>query len=296
MLAGSSLRRLAWRAQAGPWVVVIRLAAVLVMALGVAASAWIARGWEATVSHQREERLDRGAASRTTAIRDALGQYENVLRAERSLWLASARVSRGDFRRFADTLDLPQRYQGLQSLGWRSFVPRERLARFLARARADGTPDFDVHPPGSRPNYYVTLYNEPARLFRSTWGSDARATPSVLAAMEQARTSGQVTMSGQTTLAPDLARPPAQRPVAFELFVPVYENGAKLDTVAQRRARFLGWAYGAFRAQGFLEDALRSVQQSTGVELRDPAAGTGGPAAASPPASAPAARTCGPTP
>jgi CHASE1-domain containing sensor protein len=252
------------------------------MALGIAASAWIARGWEATVTRQREERLDRGAASRTTAIRDALGQYESVLRAERSLWLASTRVSRRDFRNFAATLDLPRRYEGLQSLGWHAFVPRERLARFLARARADGTPDFDIHPPGSRPNYYVTLYNEPAEDFRSTWGSDARATPSVLAAMERARESGQVTISGQTTLAPDLALPPARRPVAFELFVPVYRNGALPETVAERRASFLGWASGAFRAQGFLEDALRSVQPSTGVELRDPAAGTGVPAATFP--------------
>jgi CHASE1-domain containing sensor protein len=256
--------------------------AALVMALGIAASAWIAHGWEATVSRQRDERLDRGATSRTTAIRDALGQYENVLRAERSLWLASTRVSRRDFRNFAVTLDLPQRYRGLQSLGWRSFVPRERLAGFLAMARADGTPDFDIHPPGGRPNYYVTLYNEPAEHFRSTWGSDARATPSVLAAMEEARASGRVTMSGQTTLAPDLAKPPGQRPVAFELFVPVYENGELPETAAGRRASFLGWAFGAFRAQGFLEDALGSVQRSTGVELLDPAAGTGVPAATFP--------------
>lgn len=53
--------------------------------LGAVASAWIARGWEATVTRQREERLDRGATSRTTAIGNALRQYENVLQAQRSV-------------------------------------------------------------------------------------------------------------------------------------------------------------------------------------------------------------------
>jgi GGDEF domain-containing protein len=91
----------------------------------------------------------------------------------------------------------------------------------------------------------------------------------------------RTTISGQTTLADDLALPVADRSVAFELFVPVYRDRASLLTTAARRAALLGWASGAFRASDFLEAALQSVQPTTGVELHDPTAG-GGPIATFP--------------
>jgi diguanylate cyclase (GGDEF)-like protein len=281
MVAASLLRRFAWRGQAGLGVAAMRAAAVLVALLGVAASAWIAMGWDATVARQRDERLDRAGASRTTAIGNALGHYEDALQAERSLWHASTFVSREDFRVFARTLDLAHRYPGLQRISWRVLVPDQRAHAFVAKARRDGAPDFTIRPPGRRPAYYVTLYSELSSSFGSTIGLDARATPSILAALERARDSGETTMSDQTTLPTDLRLPPAERPVAFELFVPVYRKEAPTATVAQRRAAFLGWASGQFRAADFLQAALRSTQASTGVELYDPVVG-GGPIATFP--------------
>jgi diguanylate cyclase (GGDEF)-like protein len=280
MVAAMLLRRLTWRGQGGPWASVLRVAAVLVVLLGIAASAWIARGWDAAVTRQRDERLDHSATSRTTAIGEMLREYESALYAERSLWLASAFVSHKDFETFASSLDLPRRYPGLQGIGWRAFVPHEQADEFVADARRHGPADFTIRPAGERPVYYVTLYNEPASLLDSTWGHDARATPRVLAALEEARDTGRTRMSGQTTLWPELASQ-AERPVAFELFVPVYRSGALTLTTADRRAAFLGWASGIFNASDFLQAALRSVEQSTGVELYDPAVG-GGPIAAFP--------------
>ena len=46
----------------------LRGAAVAVVVVGVVASVLLARGWQATVARQRDERLDRTASSRTTAI------------------------------------------------------------------------------------------------------------------------------------------------------------------------------------------------------------------------------------
>jgi diguanylate cyclase (GGDEF)-like protein len=273
MVAASLRRRLTWRGQGGPWASVLRVAAALVVLLGIAASAWIARGWDTAVARQRDERLDRTAASRTATIGNALRHYEDALHAERSLWQASTFVSRDDFKVFARTLDLPHRYPGLQRISWRAFVPDEQADAFIAGARRDGAPDFTIRPPGGRPAYYVTLYSELASRYGSTIGLDARATPSILAALEQARDSGQTTMSGQTTLAIDLGMPPAERPIAFELFVPVYRDQAPVATVAQRRAAFRGWACGQFRAADLLKAAMRSMQLTTGVELYDPAVG-----------------------
>ncbi|HSR28850.1 MAG TPA: sensor domain-containing diguanylate cyclase, partial [Actinomycetes bacterium] len=104
----------------------------------------------------------------------------------------------------------------------------------------------------------------------SALGADARATPSILAMLERARDNGVTTMSNQTTLPGDLDLPADQRPVAFELFVPVYEEEIRPDaTLAERRTEFVGWATGQFRADDFLDAAMQTAPAFTGVELHD---------------------------
>ena len=75
----------------------LRGAAVAVLLVGTVGSFLIAEGWESTVRRQRDERLDRTAASRTVTINGALANYENALQAARSLWLASESVNRREF-------------------------------------------------------------------------------------------------------------------------------------------------------------------------------------------------------
>ena len=232
------------------------------------------------MTRQRDERLDRTAASRTVTISSALANYENALQAARSLWLASGSVSRQEFSIFARSLDLTDRYPGLQGIGWRTVVTDDQTDEFVARARKDGTPGFIITPPGRRPVYYVTLYSYPRLPFSDPLGADARANPGILASLEQARATGKTTVSNQTTLPGDAILPAAERPVGFELFVPVYD--VERPTPAQRRSRFLGWASGQFRAGDFLTDALTDVQRTTGVELHDEVVG-GSPIASSPP-------------
>jgi hypothetical protein len=71
------------------WADALRGASLAVLLVGVMASVVAAQAWQATVNRQREERLDRTAASRTVTISSALANDENALQAARSLWLAS---------------------------------------------------------------------------------------------------------------------------------------------------------------------------------------------------------------
>ena len=158
----------------------LRGAAVAVLLVGTVGSFLIAEGWESTVRRQRDERLDRTAASRTVTISSALANYENALQAARSLWLAAEGVDREEFNTFARSLDLKDRYPGLQAIGWRTVVTQDQAAGFVARARTDGEPTFTITPPGRRPVYYVTLYSYPRIPSSSSpLGTDARAAPGV---------------------------------------------------------------------------------------------------------------------
>jgi diguanylate cyclase (GGDEF)-like protein len=274
MASARSGRRGARSARVDRWADALRGAAVAVVVVGVVASVLLARGWQATVARQRDERLDRTASSRTTAITGTMANYEGALQAARSLWLASDRVERSEFSAFARSLELPKRYPGLQGITWRSVVTDAQVPAFLARTRADGEPGFTISPPGRRAVYYVTVYSYPRIPSSSSLGADARAVPGVLATLDEARDSGQTTVSNQTTLPGDIDLPSGQRPVAFELFVPVYRTEPSHDaSAAERRRLFLGWATGQFRAQDFLDSAMQMAPPYTGVELRDPTAG-----------------------
>ena len=185
----------------------LRGAAIAVILIGTLGSALAAKGWHQTIARQRDDRLDRAASSRTATIEGVMANYENALQAARSLWVASDSVSRQEFNAFARSLDLRDRYPGLQGIGWRLFVTA-------------GEPRVASRPAGRRPVYYVTLYSYPRIPSSSTLGADARAIPSVLATLEQARDSGATTVSNQTTLAGDLDLPAPERPVASSCSCP----------------------------------------------------------------------------
>lgn len=119
-----------------------------VVVVGVVGSALIAKGWASTVTRQRDERLDRTATTRTVTISSALANYESALQAARSLYLASDSLSRREFNTFARSLDLKDRYPGLQAIGWRSVVTDDEADELVARNRADGEPAFTIRPPG----------------------------------------------------------------------------------------------------------------------------------------------------
>jgi Diguanylate cyclase, GGDEF domain/CHASE domain len=86
----------------------------------------------------------------------------------------SGRVRRSEFSAFARSLDLTDRYPGLQGVGWRSLVTTGSC-RVPGPARADGEPGFAIRPPGRRPAYYVTEYSYPRIPSSSALGTDARA-------------------------------------------------------------------------------------------------------------------------
>ena len=154
-------RRALRRDRADRWSAAVRGAAVAVVLVGVVGSALLAQGWKSTVDHQRDERLDRTATARTVTISGVPANYESALQAARSLWLASHAVSRAEFNASARSLDLTDRYPGLQAIGWRTVVTDDQADEFVARNRADGEPTFTIRPPGRRPLYYVTTLSYP---------------------------------------------------------------------------------------------------------------------------------------
>ena len=257
-----------------------RLLAVLVLLLGSLGSALYAAHWRSSSHHTADQHAQRQVDDTVARLQAGFAGYGRALAAERALYAGSSgRVSYAQFRTFVAAMSLGRDYPGLGSMTFVQRVNDADLAAFVAANRADGRPGFTVEPPGRRPEYWPIRFSEPLAV--PPWGHDVRSNPGIRSYMEQARTSGQLTLSGKTVVANDLALPPAQRPAAFGLIEPIYQSGADTATPAGRRAGLLGWATAPFRAQDLLASYVGNGA-GLGVQVFDGSVAPGNLLAASP--------------
>ncbi len=257
-----------------------RVVAVLVLLLGTLGSGLYAAHWRASLQHVADQHAQRQVDDTEARLQAGFAGYGRALAAERALYAGSTgRVSYAQFRTFVAAMSLGRDYPGLGGLAFIQRVNGADLPAFVAANRADGRPGFTVEPAGPRSEYWPIRYSEPLGV--PPWGHDAMTNPGVRPYMEQAGISGQLTLSGKTVLANDLALPQDERPAAFGLFEPVYQSGADTATPAGRRAGLLGWATAPFRAQDLLAGYVGNGG-GLGVEVFDGSVAPGNLLAASP--------------
>ena len=107
---------------------------------------WALSGMLLVLVHRQQQRDDAAGfvqltANAQAAIRQRLVTYVDALRSGVSFLVASPVVGREEWTTFAETLDLPGRYPGINGFGVIYLVPSEEAGGFLQRVRADGAPD-----------------------------------------------------------------------------------------------------------------------------------------------------------
>ncbi len=182
-----------------------------------------------------------------------------------ALFDASTAVEREDFRAYILALGLAENFPGVTAVGYLPHVAHRDLPGLTARAEREGLGGYGVRPwsgatPGG-PFHAPVWYAEPfsgdnMRLL----GKDFMTAPVLAEALEAARRSGQVAMSGpvRLTAAEDDALPPA-----VMLIYPVYQRGQARFTEAQRRQAVRGYVFVALR----VSDLLAGMGAELGVDL-----------------------------
>lgn len=190
----------------------------------------------------------------TDNITDRLNIYVSVLEGGRGLFSASNSVERSEWKAYVESLRLQRNYPGIQGVGYAAFVQPEDLAAHIDAIRAEGFPEFTVHPEGQRDIYSSIIYLEPFdKRNQQAFGFDMFQEPTRRAAMEQARDTGQPKISGRITLVQEIdddVQP------GFLIYVPFYVNGQPHGTIEQKQANIVGYVYSPFRARDFVEGAI----------------------------------------
>ena len=191
-----------------------------------------------------------------------------LLRATTGLFAASDEVDRGEFERFVQQFDLQKNYPGTQGIGFaRRFAPQDKDA-LVQRMRAQGMADFRVWPEGVRDEYTAIVYLQPeANRNKVAIGYDMYADPVRREAMQRARDSGAPAASGRVRLVQE-PKDEAQQ-WGFLIYIPVYQNGAAIDSVEQRRQALVGFVYSPFRILDFLAPITSAKTYDVDLEVFD---------------------------
>jgi signal transduction histidine kinase len=172
--------------------------------------------------------------------RARLQTYFDVLLGIKGLFVVNGDIDRAQFTRFVRELKLVQRYPGFQAIQFVRYVPD------------DG-------------EHFVIEYTEPMRGNEKAFMLDLGALPAHRAALQEGRDSGQLIATGRITLVQD-----ASGQAGFVARLPVYRRDAPLDTVAERRAAFVGAVAIVFRVDSLMREVLTpSLLEHMALRIHD---------------------------
>jgi len=205
------------------------------------------------VAQEARLRFDGDARELQRRIENEIRSYEEVLVGLRALFAARDDVSRTEFRRYVEGLELSRRYPGFQALNFARLVKKAQLPGFEGQVRKDGFPDFTVRPAGERDEYQVIVYIEPMEKNRASFGLDIDANPAVAQAKVLVRDTGEIVTSGRLVR---IEGPDQQPVVALAMRLGVYRNATPNETAEERRAAFIGSVGAGYRLRDMMRGAV----------------------------------------
>lgn len=238
---------------------------ILALAIVLTISAWYFS--HAAVQQSTAERFEFRTEEIETAVVERLIDYEGVLWSGVAMFNASDRVTRQDWAEYVATLNVDERWPGIQGIGWSIPVAADELAAHEAEVRAEGFPDYVVRPEDPRDEYSAILYLEPFDWRNQrAFGYDMWSNAERRQAMARARDTGEATRSAMITLVQETDED-VQR--GFLIYTPVYEGGLRPTSIEARREQLRGWVYAPFRMEDLMDGLLGSSDRSIDYEVFD---------------------------
>ncbi|HYG37590.1 MAG TPA: CHASE domain-containing protein [Cytophagales bacterium] len=202
----------------------------------------------------------------STAIKNRMQDYLQILKGAKGLILASDSTSRDEWQRYYQSLNIPENYPGVLGIGLASYLTRGQENKFVEAVRKEGFKNFTISPAGNRDIYTPIVFLEPfeGRNLRA-FGYDMFSEPRRRKAMETARDKNQAIISAKVRLVQETNK---DVQAGFLLYLPIYKKNNSPDTQEERRKNIMGFAYSPFRA-GDLMTAVLARYTDIDIEIYD---------------------------
>ncbi|SOE17128.1 PAS domain S-box-containing protein [Hoeflea halophila] len=195
------------------------------------------------------------------ALLSRISSYENALLGGVAYVQGSELVSRDEWRRYVDMLDIQKNFPGINGLGWIIPLVPSGIDRFLAATRADGAPNFEIHPKDVEDGHYIINFIEPEAINRQAVGLNIAFEAHRKQAADLSRDTGKPAITKRIILVQDAEKTPG-----FLLLHPMYKEGFEPGSSADEWAVFDGWIYAPFIAKNFMKDLTQS--QGNTIDFR----------------------------
>lgn len=229
-----------------PTYVVAAVAAVLTVLAGTYV-------WYTTSARERA-RFDNLVRQDVENVNQRLSNYITMLQGAAGLFSASDEVTREEFHRYVDHLQLQEQFSGVQGIGYSRRVRSGDVEQVTADMKRQGVAGFHIFPQSPRDEYHAIVYLEPLdRRNQAAIGYDMFTDPVRQQAMSRAWEDGQAAASGVVTLVQEID---SDKQPGFLIYVPVYGDIDPPRTRQERRNRLDGFVYSPFRAGDLLHNIL----------------------------------------
>ncbi|MES2257342.1 MAG: CHASE domain-containing protein [Pseudomonadota bacterium] len=210
-----------------------------------------------SIESEAGERFRNQAHNSQFNIATSIKAYTDVLRGTASFFQSVDNVTRDNFHRYVNGLDLNRNFPAIDTINFAQHVEHaqrpefERLVHASAVADQGRYPPFVIKPAGARPEYAVITLIEPIETLSEKFGVDIAVKPHVAATLAKSRDSGKLSSSGQPVA---FLSSPMRSGLAMRL--PIYQKGMPTGTVEERRAAYVGSVGIGFSVQRLIQAAL----------------------------------------
>lgn len=187
--------------------------ALLVLAVGLGLTVLECRQeWNYEKNETVREHQETAALARDQLML-RLDSSRQMMLSGRALINGSDHVTRDEWRRLVDSIELSERFPEVFGLALIDVVPEASLEDWVLTQRDSGAPEFTVRSPGARSDHapgadhFIIKYHEPAEINRSVWGIDVSASPANRQPYAESLETGTVHMTPGLTLVQAQDRP-----------------------------------------------------------------------------------------
>ncbi len=223
--------------------------AYLVLALSLIPTAVVYFRVLDNVEIRERTRFDRLVREQRAAIEQRIPHYVDEMMGVRGLFMANSSVSPSEWHEYLASIEIPNLYPGIGTLGYIERVAAKDRDAFLQRTHIAGEPPIQIVPDTERPVYFPVVYlNHFDPELRAGVGHDHFTDPKRKPSMELACDTGQPKATAKVFLnSTNYSRG------GFVIYLPVYRAGAPVTTVEERQSALQGFIFANFESDKFMK-------------------------------------------
>ncbi len=238
---------------------------IISLSLLITVFAW--KTSESALVKRDQLRFDREAERSVNLMKERIIHYEDaLLSGVAAMQSHGGDMTREQWRRYSEFLELNERYPGINGIGVIHYVDSSDLPIFLSRIR-ETVPAFKIFPAHDYNLSLPITYIEPEASNKSALGLDVAFEKNRRTAALLARLTGETQISGPIVLVQDQSKTPG-----FLFYAPYY-RGSDLDasewSAVQREKNFRGLIYAPLVVSNLVEGVLHTENPLVSVTLLD---------------------------